>query len=134
MTDYSLLINKAILARENAYCPYSSFKVGASLLTKSGKIFTGCNIENSSYSSTICAERVAFFSSIAQNEREFLAIAIVGGINEIKDFVFPCGSCRQVMAEFCSQDFEIILYNGQESKTYKLYELLPNSFNKDSLK
>ena len=134
MTDYKLLINKAVSSRENAYCPYSKFKVGASLLSKNGKIYTGCNIENSSYSATICAERVAFFSALSNNEREFVAMAIVGGIDNISDFIFPCGSCRQVMSEFCADDFEIILYNGSEAKIFKLCELLPNSFNKESLK
>lgn len=122
------LVTLAIKARENAYTPYSGYNVGAALQTKSGKIYLGCNIENASFSPTVCAERVAFFKAISEGEREFEKIAVVGGKEKIEDFAPPCGVCRQVIAEFCPPDFEIILYNGKEEKVYKLKELLPLSF------
>ena len=101
MEKYNKLINEALCAREQAYAPYSSFKVGASLLCDDGEIFTGCNIENSSYGATICAERVAFSSAIANGKRKFNALAIVGGKDEINNFCYPCGICRQFILEFC---------------------------------
>ena len=124
------LVKKAIEASKNAYVPMSNFTVGAALLCKNGKIYLGCNIENSSYSVTNCAERTAFFKAISEGEREFEAIAIVGGKNgNFTEFCPPCGVCRQVMNEFAEQDFRIILgkENG-ESKEYKLKELLPLGF------
>ncbi|MBP9988404.1 MAG: cytidine deaminase [Ruminococcus sp.] len=127
--ENEILINKAIEAMKNSYSPYSNFRVGASLITKNGKIYTGCNIENSSFSATNCAERTAFFNAVSNGEKEFEAIAIVGGKNgKIDDFCFPCGICRQVMSEFCDKDFKIILSNTKEIKEYKLSELLPESF------
>lgn len=122
------LISLALKARENAYTPYSDYKVGAALKVKSGKVYTGCNIENASFSPTVCAERTAIFKAISEGEREFEAIAVVGGKNEITDFAPPCGVCRQVMNEFCSPDFEIILYNGKEERIFKLKEILPLAF------
>ena len=124
------LINTAKLAAKNAYAPYSGFTVGAALLTKDGKVYSGCNIENASYSPTNCAERTAFFKAISEGEREFSAIAIVGGKNlDFSDFCPPCGVCRQVMSEFCNGDFRIILgKNDEEYKVYTLKELLPLSF------
>ncbi len=122
------LISLAIKARENAYTPYSSYKVGAALKAKGGKVYLGCNIENGAFSPTVCAERTAFFKAISEGEREFEAIAVVGGKEALEAFAPPCGVCRQVMAEFCSENFEIILYNGKEEKVYKLKELLPLSF------
>ncbi len=133
-TKYKALIKEAICAREMSYSPYSKYKVGASLLCENGRIFRGANIENSSYSETVCAERVAFLTAINSGEQDFKAICIVGGIDEIKDLAYPCGSCRQVMSEFCNGDFEIVLYNGRESKIYTLNELLPNSFSKENIK
>ena len=127
--DKHELIPLALEARENSYSPYSSFRVGAALLTKGGKVYKGCNIENGAFSPTNCAERTAFFSAIAEGEREFSAIAVVGGKDEIKNFCPPCGVCRQVMSEFCDEDFKIHLYNGEEAKTYTLGELLPEGFN-----
>lgn len=126
--DKNELVKLAVKAREKSYSPYSSFKVGAALLTKNGKVYKGCNVENKAYSPTNCAERTAFFSAVADGEREFSAIAVVGGENEITDFCPPCGVCRQVMSEFCKEDFEIYLFNGKEIKTYTLGEFLPNSF------
>ena len=121
------LINKAIEAREKAYAPYSNFKVGAALLTKDGKIYQGCNIENASFSMTNCAERTAFFKAISEGNKEFKAIAIVGGKDKL-EFCPPCGACRQVMREFCNKDFKIILFDGEDESTYTLGELLPLNF------
>ena len=125
------LIRIAKLAAENAYVPYSGFTVGAALLTKDGKVYSGCNIENASYSPTNCAERTAFFKAVSEGERDFSAIAIVGGKDKnFTDYCTPCGVCRQVMAEFCSKDFKIILgKNDDEYKTFTLGDLLPESFN-----
>lgn len=114
---------------KHSYSPYSGFRVGAALLTKSGKIYTGCNIENSAFSPTCCAERTAFFKAVSEGEKDFSAMAIVGGKSgETSEFCYPCGVCRQVMAEFCNADFEIILTNGKDIKAKKLSELLPESF------
>ncbi len=134
MTDYTQLISKAIEARERSYSPYSSFKVGASILCKNGKIYTGCNIESSAYSECICAERVALSKAISEGECEFLAMAVVGGKNEIIDFVYPCGACRQFLWELCPPQMEIVLYNGRETEKTTLESLLPCSFNKSSIK
>jgi len=129
MIDKELLLEKARQAMVHSYSPYSSFKVGAALLTKSGKVYTGTNIENSSFSATNCAERTAFFKAVSDGEKEFKAIAIVGGKNaEIKDACMPCGVCRQVMAEFCDKDFEIITASEHEIIVKTLDELLPESF------
>ena len=126
MTDREL-IKEAKKATRAAYAPYSSFTVGAALLTKEGRVFRGCNIENAAYSPTNCAERTAFFKAVSEGEREFTAIAIVGGKNE--DFCPPCGVCRQVMSEFCDGDFKIILgRNDEDVKVFTLSELLPESF------
>ena len=125
------LIEQALKARERAYAPYSKFAVGAALLTKNGRIYLGCNIESASFSPTCCAERVAFFSAVSNQEREFSAIAIVGGNIDNKKLKLcsPCGVCRQVMSEFCSRDFKVILSDGAEDvKIYTLDELLPLSF------
>ena len=131
---YLNLIEKAKSARGNAYAPYSNYKVGASLLCGDGSIFTGANIENSAFSETVCAERVAFYNAISNGSRDFKAIAIVGGKDEISSFAFPCGACRQVMSEFCSDDFKIILFDGKEIKIRTLEELLPCDFNAENLK
>ena len=127
---YSDLINKAISASENSYSPYSGFRVGAALLARNGKIYTGCNIENSSYSLTICAERTAFFKAISDDCTEFEAIAVVGSSD--RNFSVPCtpcGACLQVMTEFCEPDFMIILSDGE----HRFSEFLPNQFNKENL-
>ncbi len=135
MTDYKSLIAAALAASKKAYAPYSGFFVGAALQTKGGKIYTGCNIENAAYSATVCAERTAFFSAVKEGEREFSAIAIVGGKNgEITDYCPPCGVCRQVISEFCDGDFKIVLWNGKEASLYTLKELLPLAFTKGELK
>ena len=133
--DKSELVLKAIEAREKSYCPYSGISVGAALLTKSGKIYLGNNIENASFSPTICAERVAFFKAISEGESEFSAIAIAGGKKgEPSEANFPpCGVCRQVMGEFCDSDFLVIWGNGESITERTLKEILPDGFNKDNL-
>lgn len=131
-----MLIQKALDARLKAYTPYSHFKVGAALLTDDGTVFTGCNIENAGYTPTNCAERTAFFKAVSEGYRKFQKIAIVGGMeNGTLDFTAPCGVCRQVMREFCSDDFEIILgITPEQYKTYTLKEMLPCGFGPDNLK
>lgn len=127
----SELIKNATSMLKFSYSPYSNFCVGVALLSKNGKIYTGCNIENAAFGPSNCAERTAFFKAISEGQKEFVKIAIVGGKNAILgDFCPPCGVCRQVMAEFCSKDFKIILANSKnEIKTFTLEELLPQSFN-----
>ena len=124
------LITKANDARNYSYAPYSNFKVGAALLLDNGEIVTGCNIENAAYSPTNCAERTAFFKAISEGKTSFKAIAIVGGLNQVADgYAYPCGVCRQVMREFCNDDFEIIVAKTtEEYKVYTLPELLPEGF------
>lgn len=127
----------AISARNSSYSPYSGVRVGAALLTASGKIYTGCNIENAAFSPTVCAERVAFFKAISEGEKEFAAIAVSGGANDLPDELFsPCGVCRQVMAEFCDPDkFKIFLVKSEnEYKELTLKELLPYGFGKENVK
>lgn len=126
------LIRRAKEAMQHAYTPYSNFKVGAALLTAEGKVYLGCNIENAAYSPSNCAERTAFFKAVYEGERNFTAIAVVGGRNGVIEDIFPpCGVCRQVMAEFCSPDeFLILLDTGRdgEYERYTLSELLPRTF------
>ncbi len=126
------LIEKALQARKLSYSPYSGYQVGAALLTDTGEIFTGCNIENAAYSPTNCAERTAFFKAISEGKRKFDAIAIVGGaVNaEITQYAYPCGVCRQVMMEFCSpEQFQIIVAKSPEVFEVKtLKQLLPEGF------
>lgn len=135
MMNEKELCFEAIEAMGKAYAPYSKHKVGAALLTESGKIFTGCNIENASYSPTVCAERVAFFTAVSAGERSFRAIAVAGGKDGIIGGAFPpCGVCRQVMAEFCSPDFIILVVTGNNSfKKYTLSELLPEAFTPENI-
>ena len=130
------LVNLAIEAREHAYTPYSDFAVGAALLTKEGKVYQGCNIENVAFGPTICAERTAFFKAVYEGERNFEAIAIVGGKAKepVSELCAPCGVCRQVMREFCEDDFKIYLSKGDG--TYfetDLINVLPLSFSKSNL-
>ena len=130
------LVRLAEEARDAAYAPYSGFYVGAALLCASGKVYTGCNIENAALSPTNCAERTAFFNAVSEGERGFVAIAIAGGRDkEIKEPCPPCGVCRQVIAEFCDLDFLIYVSRGQgRYDTYTLSQLLPESFGKNKLK
>lgn len=129
----NLLLEKAIRARARSYAPYSSFSVGAALLCKDGSIYTGANIENASYTPSVCAERVAFFNAVHDGHRDFAAIAIVGGASQTNpnEPCSPCGVCRQVMSEFCSGDFKIILSGGEEPRVLTLDELLPHRFHLD---
>ena len=124
------LLAMAKEAMMNAYAPYSGFFVGAALLTKAGKVYTGYNIENAAFSPTNCAERTAFFKAVSEGEREFAAIAVVGGKNGvITDLCSPCGVCRQVMQEFCGPEF--LIHMGKEHdgiETVTLQELLPYGF------
>lgn len=123
------LIDKAIEAMKNSYNKYSNFSVGAALLCKDGSVYTGCNIENSAFSPTCCAERVAIFKAVSEGKREFSAIAVVGGKNgDIVDFCTPCGVCRQVLSEFCRKDMKLYLFDGKTEKEYTLEALLPESF------
>lgn len=129
--DYTKLLEMAEEAKEKAYVPYSNFKVGAALLTKSQKVYTGCNVEVASYGATNCAERTAIFKAVSEGEREFEAIAIASS-NE--DETFPCGICRQVIVEF-GKDIKIVLGNSKKGvvKVYDINELLPHSFTKDDM-
>ena len=123
------LLTLAEKARENAYAPYSGFKVGAALLCKSGNVFLGCNVENAAYGGTICAERNAYTTAVAAGEREFSAIAICGGVNESVEECLPCGSCRQFMAEFSENgDLLVVTGNARRPNIYPLSMLLPYSF------
>ena len=134
MTDLELMC-LAEDARAYSYTPYSGFAVGAALLTKSGKVYTGCNIENASYTPTICAERTAVFKAVSEGERDFAAIAIIGGpAGEQGRFCAPCGVCRQVLREFCALDFRILLGSVDKVQAYTLKELLPTSFGPLDLK
>ena len=131
MKDIELLA-LAVKATEKSYSPYSDCRVGAALLTKSGKVYTGTNIENAAFSPTVCAERVAFFKAVSEGETEFEKIAVVGGKNgEINGLFTPCGVCRQVMREFCDDDFIILLADTTVTcKKTTLGELLPLSFSR----
>ena len=132
------LIREAFQARRMAYTPYSHFQVGAALLTKEGRIYRGCNIENAAYTPTNCAERTAFFKAVSEGEHNFAAIAIVGGAEDAGqlDYCAPCGVCRQVMMEFCDPEtFQIILAVSREKyDIFTLKELLPFGFGPDNLK
>lgn len=133
--DKKDLFNLAKEAMKNSYAPYSKYNVGAVLLCKNGNVYKGCNIENASYSLTNCAERTALFSAIANCEKDFEAICIIGGKNgEITDFAMPCGACRQALAEFCDADFKVYVGISEDNiKEFTLVELLPYSFNKSKL-
>jgi len=118
------LCKRAIEASKNSYSPYSNYRVGAALLTKSGKIYEGANIENASYSPTVCAERVAIFKAVYDNERQFEALAVYG-----KNMAYPCGVCRQVLSEFCSPELKIFIVKDEDNfEETTLGELLPKSF------
>ena len=132
--NHQELYTLADQARARSYAPYSHFTVGAALLTTSGKVYLGCNIENAAYGAVNCAERTAFFTAVCEGERDFAAIAIAGGREgEVGDVCAPCGICRQVMAEFCTPDFEVVLAFGEGVRSYRLDEILPLSFTKENL-
>lgn len=123
-------IEQAKKVRENAYVPYSNFKVGAVLKTKNGKIYTGCNIENNGIQS-ICAERVAFCKALSEGEKEFESILVIGGYDEesaMRDECLPCGYCRQFMSEFVDSNFNIYTVSKNSVKEYKISDLLPYAF------
>ena len=124
------LARKAVEAMGHAYAPYSGYLVGAALLTADGTVFQGCNIENASFTPTVCAERTAFFKAIYDGKRDFRAIAVVGGKGgTVTGFFPPCGVCRQVMREFCRDDFEVYLVGkDNEIKALTLKDILPYSF------
>ncbi len=135
--DAALLVQAALDARKNAYVPYSHYAVGASLLTQEGEIISGCNIENASYGAANCAERTAFFRAVSQGKRRFLAIAVAGGMEGEApvDYAYPCGICRQVMREFCSDDFRVIVARAVDDfREYRLAELLPFGFGGESIR
>lgn len=127
------LCELAIAAMENAYAPYSGCKVGAALLCADGAVYTGCNIENAAFGPTNCAERTAFFKAVSEGQRSFSAIAVCGGKDGIITGAFPpCGVCRQVMREFCADDFAIYLVGENGAyETLTLAQLLPYSFQAD---
>ena len=135
MTDKELF-ELAKKATENSYSPYSDCKVGAAILCKNGKVFTGTNIENAAFGPTICAERVAIFKAVSEGEKEFSKIAVVGGKGGIINGIFaPCGVCRQVLREFCEDDFTILLGESDDSfKSVTLKDLLPLSFSPENVK
>lgn len=130
------LCSEAVAMRQMSYVPYSRFRVGAALLTKDGRIYTGCNIENAAYTPTNCAERTAFFKAVSEGVKEFAAIAISGGPEDGElQYCPPCGVCRQVMAEFCTGDFQIFLAkSGTDHMDYTLNDLLPERFTPANLK
>ena len=130
MEKWEELLEIAKKARENAYAPYSEFKVGAAILTEDGKIFTGANVENASYGLSMCAERVAVFKAVSEGYRRFKAIAVVA---DTDGPVSPCGACRQVLSEF--GDMDVIMGNMKgDVKVMKLSELLPESFTPEDLR
>ena len=134
--DKKELVKEALAAREFAYTPYSSFSVGAALLCKDGTVFRGCNIENAAYTPTSCAERTAIFKAVSEGQREFAAIAIVGGPAGAPpaDFCYPCGVCRQVIAEFCRRNFKIYIAKSEdEIREYSLDDILPHAFTEEDL-
>lgn len=129
MMDKKLLCQTAIAATTKSYSPYSNCKVGAALLAENGQIFTGCNIENKSFSPTICAERTAFAKAVSEGVTKFTAIAIAAKKGDSLATFTPCGVCRQVMSEFCADDFTVLVVTGEDSfDEYKLSDLLPHSF------
>ena len=133
MHDHELMA-LAVKARAFSYAPYSNFHVGAALLGKSGRVYTGCNVENAAYTPTNCAERTAIFKAVSEGEREFTAIAVVGGAGDsLSELCAPCGVCRQVLAEFCNGDLRVIMGNPDHIRVTTLADLLPHSFGKQDL-
>ena len=133
-TIYQSLMEAAVSAREFSYSPYSGYRVGAALLGKSGKVYTGCNVENAGYTPTNCAERTAVFKAVSEGERAFAAIAVAGGAGDrIDPACTPCGVCRQVLAEFCAPDTPVIMGTPENVRVMTLGELLPFAFTKENL-
>ncbi len=128
------LINLALGAMQNAYAPYSGFFVGAALLCADGSVYTGCNVENATYGATNCAERTAVFKAVSDGKHDFKVIAVVGGKGgSVGSFCPPCGICRQVLAEFAKSDMRVLLFDGENTASHKLSELLPLSFTGESM-
>ena len=129
--DKLKVMEESKIAREKAYVPYSKFKVGAALVTKEGKVYHGCNIENASYSMTNCAERTAMFKAVSEGDRDFQSLAVVA---DTEGPVSPCGACRQVIAEFCKPNMPVYLINlkGDVQET-TVAELLPGAFSPEDL-
>lgn len=129
--EFSKLISRAIKSRENAYVPYSNFRVGAALLTEDGFVYDGCNIENASYGATNCAERTAIFKAVSEGHKKIKVIAIVGNLTQ---YTYPCGICRQVIEEFACKDISIIIAKNENDYIIKtLEEILPGAFSKENL-
>lgn len=130
------LCELAVKAMESAYVPYSGYRVGAALLCGDGRVFTGCNIENASYTPTVCAERTAIFKAVSEGYKDFVMMAVVGGKGgKIEGQFPPCGVCRQVIAEFCGPDFPVLVVTSEkEYQKYAFCELLPHSFNPSYMK
>jgi cytidine deaminase len=129
--NYKSLAEKAVEAKSKALPTYSNFHVGAALITEDDKIYTGCNIESSSYSLTICAERTAIFKAISEGERKFKAIAVAG---DTEGFISPCGACRQVISDLCGNIDVVLINSKNETKVMKTSELLPFAFSDKDLK
>jgi cytidine deaminase len=128
--DYQELIKSAIESKQFSYSPYSNFRVGAALLSDDNRIFTGCNVESSSYGLTMCAERTAIFKAYSEGERKFIAIAVAA---DTEDYISPCGACRQVISDLCG-DIDVILINkNNDHKIFKASELLPFAFSDKEL-
>lgn len=131
--DIKRLITEAFDAQNNSYSPYSHCKVGAALLCENGDIYKGCNIENASYSPSVCAERTALFNAVSDGVKDFKAIAVVGN-NGDNGYFYPCGVCRQVMNEFCDDSFKVIVAKSVDDyKVFTLNDLLPYSFGKENV-
>lgn len=131
MTEQKKLAAAAIAAKEMSYSPYSNFRVGAAVLTKTGKIYTGCNIESAAYTPTNCAERTAIFKAVSEGEREIVAIAVAGSPanSAVPNYCYPCGVCRQVINEFATAEMEVIVAKTEDDyRVHKFAELLPHSF------
>lgn len=130
------LVALAAQARENSYCPYSGFAVGAALECADGTVYTGCNIENAAFGPSVCAERTAVFKAVSEGRREFAALAVVGGKAgaPVSQECPPCGVCRQVLREFCDDGFPVYLSDGKTVRSLTLAELLPESFRAEAIK
>ena len=128
--ENSELVKYAKIAMENAYVPYSNFRVGAAILTENDEIYTGCNIENAAFGCTNCAERTAIYKAVSEGKRKFKSIAI---ISDSDNFTYPCGICRQVMAELCSNIEVIVANNKGEFKVHKFSDILPYAFTNEDL-
>lgn len=128
--NYNILAKRALTARKHSYSPYSRFRVGAALLTSSGKVFTGCNIESSSYSLTICAERTALFKAVSEGHTSFKAMAIA---TDEEGFTSPCGACRQVIMDLAGNIDIILVHKSGKTQLLTMEELLPRAFTKHNL-